>query len=82
MTEDAVHELLTEEMRHYGDFSYTIKITEDKPKKVRICQNCQEPDEHDDHWDDLDGPNRAGYGCSRKRPTLADEIKAIKAKLR
>lgn len=32
---------------------------------VRPCQNCGEPDPDCDHWDDLDGPNRAGWTCTR-----------------
>ncbi len=32
-------------------------------KKQNICQNCGKPDPNNDHWDDLDGPNVAGWAC-------------------
>jgi len=70
LTAKSVEEMFTKEIGHYGDFAYTIKITEIFPPSVRICQNCLKPDEFDDHWDDLDGPNRAGYTCSRYRPNM------------
>lgn len=50
------------------------------PKNV--CQNCQKSDPYDDHWDDLDGPNRQGYNCQRYRPSIGDEVRAMKEKLR
>lgn len=36
------------------------------PKNPSLCPNCGEEDLGDDHWDDLDGPNRAGYNCRSK----------------
>lgn len=50
--------------------------------KPRRCENCGELDPNNDHWDDLDGPNRAGWACPRVRTSMADEIKAMKKKLR
>ncbi len=82
LTATSVEELFTEEIRHYGDFDYTIKVTKVEEPKARTCQNCLKPDPYDDHWEDLDGPNRQGYNCQRYRPSIGEEVRAMKEKLR
>lgn len=38
-----------------------------RPTKTVLCENCGETDAFNDHWDDLDGPNRAGWSCRSKK---------------
>lgn len=81
---------ISEGLSHYGDLSVEVTVESAYDpgagvglvqKAEMICQNCGEPDEYDDHWDDLDGPNRMGYGCVRKKPRLADEVAAVRDQL-
>lgn len=52
------------------------------PPPVRMCENCGGPDPGNDHWDDLDGPNRAGWSCPRQRPSLSEEVAEMRERLK
>lgn len=49
-------------------FKLDLHVKKWKESPVRLCENCGRDESVGIHWDDLDGPNRAGWGCSRGDP--------------
>ncbi len=55
-----LHEL----MKKFDLRAQELKRGETRERKG-LCPNCGKPDPDNDHWDDLDGPNVAGWACPR-----------------
>lgn len=57
---------LREDLKLLGiKYGVDVKISQWEESPPKLCENCGRDESVGIHWDDLDGPNRAGWGCSK-----------------